>query len=175
MSIRSRNSHCSSTERYRYTWICRTIVSRGDWLGNPANFKGAVCCLASEVETYRHVTMTLHKLTAVQNNMADVNDLFFFGDDFDAVLDILEIDEELEEQFTEAVDEVSMRKLCNTLYEPKIWLLTLTSYASHAEELIRQYLIILTKFSLIVLFLRCKITISLCVNFAKRSARVKAV
>ena len=66
--------------------------------------------------------MTLHKLTAVQNNMADVNDLFFFGDDFDAVLDILEIDEELGEQFTEAVDEVSMRKLLNTLYEPKIWL-----------------------------------------------------
>ena len=99
-----------------------SIVSRGDWLGNPANFKGAVCCLASEVETYHHVTMTLHKLTAVQNNMADVNDLFFFGDDFDAVLDILEIDEELEEQFTEAVDEVSMRKLFNTLYEPKIWL-----------------------------------------------------
>ena len=66
--------------------------------------------------------MTLHKLTAVQNNMADVNDLFFFGDDFDAVLDILEIDEELEEQFIGAVHEVSMRKLCNTLYEPKIWL-----------------------------------------------------
>ena len=54
--------------------------------------------------------------------MADVNDLFFFGDDFDAVLDILEIDEELEEQFIGAVHEVSMRKLCNTLYEPKIWL-----------------------------------------------------
>lgn len=29
--------------------------------------------------------------------MVDVNDLFFFGDDFDVVLDILEIDEELEE------------------------------------------------------------------------------
>ena len=66
--------------------------------------------------------MTLHRLTSVQNNMADVNDLFFFGDDFDAVLDILEIDEELEEQFTEAVDEVSMRKLFNTLYKPKVWL-----------------------------------------------------
>ena len=50
--------------------------------------------------------------------MADVNDLFFFGDDFDAVLDILEIDEELEEQFTKAVDEVSIRKLFNTLYKP---------------------------------------------------------
>lgn len=42
--------------------------------------------------------------------------------DFDAVLDILEIDEELEEQFTEAVDEVSIRKLFNTLYKPKVWL-----------------------------------------------------
>ena len=47
--------------------------------------------------------MTLHRLTSVQNDMADVNNLFFFGDDFDAVLDILEIDEELEEQFTEAI------------------------------------------------------------------------
>ena len=47
--------------------------------------------------------------------MADVNDLFFFGDDFDPVLDILEIDEELEEQFTEAVDEVSMQSFL-TLY-----------------------------------------------------------
>ena len=102
--------------------VIQDIVSRGDWLGNPANFKGAVCCLASEVKTYHHVTMTLHKLTSIQNNMADVNDLFFFGDDFDALLDTLDIDEELEEQFTEAVDEVSMRKLFNTLYEPKIWL-----------------------------------------------------
>ena len=66
--------------------------------------------------------MTLHRLTSVQNNMADVKDLFFFGDDFDAVLDILEIDEELEEQFTEAIDEVSMQKLFNTLYKPKVWL-----------------------------------------------------
>ena len=42
--------------------------------------------------------------------------------DFDAVLDILEIDEELEEQFTEAVDEVSIQKLFNTLYKPRVWL-----------------------------------------------------
>ena len=66
--------------------------------------------------------MTLHRLTSVQNNMADVKDLFFFGDDFDAVLGILEIDEELEKQFTEAIDEVSMQKLFNTLYKPKVWL-----------------------------------------------------
>ena len=102
--------------------VSACIVSRGDWLGNPANFKGAVCCLACEVETYHHVTMTLHRLTSVQNNMVDLNDLFFFGDNFDAVLDILEIGEELEEQFTEAVDEVSMRKLFSTLYKPKVWL-----------------------------------------------------
>ena len=54
---------------------------------------------------YYHVTMTLHRLTSVQNNMADVNDLFFFGDDFDAVLDILEIDEELEKQLMKYVYE----------------------------------------------------------------------
>ena len=102
--------------------VSACIVSRGDWLGNLANFKGAVYCLAFEVETYHHLTMTLHRLTSVQNNMADVKDLFFFGDDFDAVLGILEIDEELEKQFTEAIDEVSMQKLFNTLYKPKIWL-----------------------------------------------------
>ena len=66
--------------------------------------------------------MTLHRLTSVQNNMAEVNDLLFFGNDFDAVWDILEIDEELEEQFTEVVDEVSIRKLFNTLHKPKVWL-----------------------------------------------------
>lgn len=63
--------------------------------------------------------MALHRITdSVQNNM--VNDLFFFGDDIDAVLDILEIDEELKEQLTEADDEVSMRKFLNALYKPQI-------------------------------------------------------
>ena len=41
--------------------------------------------------------------------MADTNDLFFFGDDFDAILGILEEEEELDEQFREAADEVSIR------------------------------------------------------------------
>ena len=41
--------------------------------------------------------------------MADMNDLFFFGDDFEAILDILETDENLDEQFAEAVDEVSIQ------------------------------------------------------------------
>ena len=41
--------------------------------------------------------------------MADTNDLFFFGDDFDAILGILEEEEELDEEFREAADEVSIR------------------------------------------------------------------
>ena len=41
--------------------------------------------------------------------MADGNDLFFFGDDFDAILSILEEEEELDEQFREAADEVSIK------------------------------------------------------------------
>lgn len=34
--------------------------------------------------------------------------MFFFGDDFDAILGILEEEEELDEQFREAADEVSI-------------------------------------------------------------------
>ena len=40
--------------------------------------------------------------------MVDTNDLFFFGDDFDAILGILEEEEELDEQFREAADEASI-------------------------------------------------------------------
>ena len=42
------------------------------------------------------------------NNMADTNDLVFFGDDFDAILGILEEEEELDEQFRQAADQVSI-------------------------------------------------------------------
>lgn len=42
--------------------------------------------------------------------MAGTEDLYLVGDDFDAVLAILEDEEELEEQFTEAVDSVSIYK-----------------------------------------------------------------
>ena len=38
--------------------------------------------------------------------MAEANDLFFFGDDFDV---ILEEEEELDEQFREAANEESIR------------------------------------------------------------------
>ena len=36
-----------------------------------------------------------------------MNDLFFFGDEFDAILDVLEEEEGLEEQFKEVVNGVS--------------------------------------------------------------------
>ena len=49
-----------------------------------------------------------HDKRSFQNNMADTNDLFFFGDDFDAILGILEDEEELDKQFGEAVDKVSI-------------------------------------------------------------------
>lgn len=44
--------------------------------------------------------------------MADVvDDLFLFGDDFEAILDILEEDEALEEQFTAIASDVSTKKI----------------------------------------------------------------
>ena len=42
------------------------------------------------------------------NNMADTNDLVFFGDDFDAILGVLEEEEELDEQFRQAADQLSI-------------------------------------------------------------------
>ena len=50
----------------------RTIVGRGEWLGNPANFRGTFYCFGFDVETYHRVTMTLHSL--VQSKMADSAD-----------------------------------------------------------------------------------------------------
>lgn len=44
----------------------------------------------------------------ITNIMADINDLFIFGEDFDTILGILEEEEELDEQFTEAAGEVSI-------------------------------------------------------------------
>ena len=43
-----------------------------------------------------------HAKRSFSNNMADADDLFFFGDDFDLILGILEEEEEeLDEQFRE--------------------------------------------------------------------------
>ncbi|XP_068687569.1 uncharacterized protein [Montipora foliosa] len=51
--------------------------------------------------------------------MADTNDLLFFGDDFDAILGILEEDEELDEQFREAADEVQLENVVCELCHKK--------------------------------------------------------
>ena len=43
------------------------------------------------------------------SNMADSEeDIFLFGDDFDAILAVLEQDEDMEEQFKASVENVSM-------------------------------------------------------------------
>jgi len=49
-----------------------------------------------------------HAKRSFPNNMADTNDLVIIGDDFDAILGILEDEEELDEQYREAADEVSI-------------------------------------------------------------------
>lgn len=51
--------------------------------------------------------------------MADMNDLFFFGDDFDAILETLENKKELQEHFVEAADSVSLLEAFRTLFSPK--------------------------------------------------------
>lgn len=62
--------------------VSQNIVSRGDWLGKPANFKGPNNRVPAEVELTRHVTLTVH----TTNKMADAtNELFVFGDDFEHV------------------------------------------------------------------------------------------
>jgi len=45
------------------------------------------------------------------DGVCNINDLFIFGDDFDAILAILESDEGIEEQFVPAVSEASMKVL----------------------------------------------------------------
>ncbi|PFX27507.1 uncharacterized protein LOC111327477 [Stylophora pistillata] len=51
--------------------------------------------------------------------MADSSELFIFGDDFDAILDILEEEEELDEYFTEAADDVEFDDLVCELCSKK--------------------------------------------------------
>ena len=63
------------------------IVSRGEWLGRPANFKGAGYCLAFEVETGCHVTYITPCITpaSIANKMAEDSDLFYVVIAFPAV------------------------------------------------------------------------------------------
>lgn len=44
---------------------------------------------------------------STQTNMADKSDLFLFRDDFDAILEILETEDKIEDHFEDAVTEVS--------------------------------------------------------------------
>jgi len=55
----------------------------------------------------------LRRRETISNNMADLNDLFFYGDDFDAILGTLEDEEELDEHFKQAADEVSVIIFCS--------------------------------------------------------------
>ena len=50
------------------------------------------------------MTSTVH---SNQTNMADGSDLFLFGDNFDAILEILETEDNIDMHFEDAVAEVS--------------------------------------------------------------------
>ena len=50
------------------------------------------------------MTSTVH---SKQTNMADGGDLFLFGDDFDAILEIMEAEDNIDVHFEDAVAEVS--------------------------------------------------------------------
>ena len=81
--------------------MSHTIVSRGEWLARPANFKGPGYCLAFEVETGCHVTYTVVTAASILNKMLEDSDLFLFGDDLDAVLEALEADDIVDESFND--------------------------------------------------------------------------
>jgi len=53
------------------------------------------------------VTLTVHTTKLTFKMAVVMDDLFVFGDDFEAILDILEEDEVLEEQFTAVANDVS--------------------------------------------------------------------
>ena len=69
------------------------------------NIKGLNKRGCKEVEGTSHVTTKVH----TQNKMADGTDeIFVWGDNFETILDILEDDEEIEEQFISTVSEVRL-------------------------------------------------------------------
>ena len=79
-------------------------VGRRAWLLNPENIKGLNNRPAPDVERYRDVSREC-ALELPTTNMGDgEEDIFLFGDDFDAILDLLEQDE----QFKASVENVSM-------------------------------------------------------------------
>ena len=66
-----------------------TIVSGGKWFGRPVNFKGSAYCL------YRASAFAVKS----KHSMA-------FDKDFDAIMAVLEEDEDLEDHFDKEVQEV---------------------------------------------------------------------
>lgn len=79
------------------------IVSRADWLWKPANFRGRNYSSLSEVELTHHVILTVH----TTNKMADAaSELIVFGDDFEAIINILEEDVAIEEHCSTAARDV---------------------------------------------------------------------
>ena len=56
--------------------------------------------------------LTVHKHARLSKMAEGVDDLFVFGDDFEAILDLLEEDQALKEQFTAVASDVS-RKIMN--------------------------------------------------------------
>ena len=86
---------------YRTTTFRFAIVSRGDWLRNAANFRRPAYRFGFDVENKQSRDLE----GAQVFKMAD--DLFVSGDDFQAILGILEKDEALEEEFTAIDSDVS--------------------------------------------------------------------
>ena len=61
-------------------------------------------------ELHRDVTPRVHTFTGnKKQTWRTVLTTFLFGDDFDAILDVLWEDEEIEEHFTTSVDNVSTK------------------------------------------------------------------
>ena len=60
--------------------------------------------------------LTVHKHNRLSKMAGAVDDLFVFGDDFEAIWEILEEDEALEEQFTAVASDVSRKVINFNLY-----------------------------------------------------------
>ena len=88
----------------------QTRVNLGHWLGKLANFKGPNNRRYSDIERTYHVTLTVHNNPRWRK--AFTEELFVFGEDFEAILDALEEDEALDLQFTTKAQDVS-RKIYN--------------------------------------------------------------
>ena len=78
------------------THQCGRGLNRGNWLGNPANFKGPAYCFALDVEMYLHASLDVHSLSDCSDGGSDI---ILLGDYFEAILAILEEDDALKDEF----------------------------------------------------------------------------